>query len=133
MPSFLLDTNIFSDLMRNPGGLVAKQTARVGEQSVCTSIIVLAEVRFGVAKRRSRRLAAQLVAILAGIEVFPFEAPADEIYGALRADLERSGSPIGANDTLIAAQALSLGMTLVTDNEREFARVPGLRIENWLR
>jgi tRNA(fMet)-specific endonuclease VapC len=133
MPSFLLDTNILSDLMRNPGGLVAKQTARVGEQSVCTSIIVLAEVRFGIAKRRSRRLAAQLVAILAGIEVFPFEAPADEIYGALRADLERSGSPIGANDTLIAAQALSLGMTLVTDNEREFARVPGLRIENWLR
>ena len=133
MPSFLLDTNILSDLMRNPGGLVAKQTARVGEQSVCTSIIVLAEVRFGIAKRRSRRLAAQLVAILAGIEVFPFEAPADEIYGALRADLERSGGPIGANDTLIAAQALSLGMTLVTDNEREFARVPGLRIENWLR
>ena len=73
------------------------------------------------------------VPILAGIEVFPFEAPADVRYGALRAELERTGGPIGANDMLIAAQALSLGLTLVTANEREFARVSGLNIENWLR
>ena len=133
MPSFLLDTNILSDLMRHPDGRAAQGIARVGEQQVCTSIIVVAEVRFGIAKTRSRRLAAQLAAILPGIDVFPFEAPADARYGALRAELERTGGPIGANDMLIAAQALSLGLTLVTANEREFARVSGLNIENWLR
>ena len=133
MPGFLLDTNILSDLMRHPDGRVAQRIARVGEQRVCTSIIVVAEVRFGIAKNHSRRLAAQLAAILAGIEAFPFEAPADSAYGSLRAELERTGGPIGANEMLIAAQALSLGLTLVTANEREFARVPGLNIENWLR
>ena len=133
MPSFLLDTNILSDLMRHPDGRAAEQIARAGEQEICTSIIVVAEVRFGIAKNRSRRFAAQLAAILAGIEVLPFEAPADETYGVLRAQLERTGSPIGANDMLIAAQALSLGLTLVTDNERSFARVSGLKLENWMR
>ena len=133
MPGFLLDTNIVSDLMRHPDGRVASRIAQVGEHHVCTSIIVVAEVRFGIAKSRSRQLAAQLTAILAGIAVFPFESPADLNYGELRARLERIGGPIGANDMLIAAQALSLGLTLVTDNEREFARVAGLKIENWLR
>jgi tRNA(fMet)-specific endonuclease VapC len=133
MPSFLLDTNIVSDLMRNPGGRVAERIAQIGDQAVCSSIVVVAEIRSGIAKSRSRRLASRLAAILPGIEVFPFEAPADETYGALRAELERTGGPIGANDMLIAAQALSLGLTLVTDNEREFARVSGLKVENWLR
>ncbi|PYY04098.1 MAG: VapC toxin family PIN domain ribonuclease, partial [Acidobacteria bacterium] len=68
-----------------------------------------------------------------GLEVLPFDAPADSTYGLLRARLERSGKPIGANDLLIAAQALALGHVLVTDNEREFARVGGLTCENWLR
>ena len=133
MPRFLLDTNILSDLMRNPHGRTAQRIAQVGEQQICTSIIVVAEARFGIAKSRSRRLAAQFAAILAGIEVFPFEAPADVTYGLLRAQLEQTGGPIGANDMLIAAQALSLGLTLVTANEREFVRVSGLKTENWLR
>ncbi|HXW90163.1 MAG TPA: PIN domain-containing protein [Terriglobales bacterium] len=66
-------------------------------------------------------------------EVLPFEAPADAQYGSLRSLLERAGKPIGANDLFIAAQALALGHMIVTDNEREFARVRGLRPENWLR
>jgi tRNA(fMet)-specific endonuclease VapC len=129
---YLLDTNILSDLMRNPNGRVADRIAQTGEQQVCTSIIVVAELRFGVAKNRSRRLATQLIAILGGIEVFPFESPADVTYSELRARLEQTGNSIGANDMLIAAHALSLGLTLVTANQREFSRVQGLAVENWL-
>ena len=76
---------------------------------------------------------AQLEVVLSALEILPFDAPADKTYGLLRARLEQIGKPIGANDLLIAAQALSLGHVLVTDNEREFARVDGLRCENWLR
>jgi tRNA(fMet)-specific endonuclease VapC len=73
-----------------------------------------------------------LAAILGGIAVLPFEAPADVTYSEVRTQLEQTGNPIGANDMLIAAQALSLGLTLVTANQREFSRVQGLTIENWL-
>lgn len=111
----------------------AERIARVGEQQVCTSIIVAAELRYGAAKRASRRLSAQLATILGGLEILPLEHPADETYAKLRAQLERTGRVIGPNDLLIAAQALTLDLTLVTDNEREFSRVPHLRVENWLR
>ena len=128
---YLLDTNILSDLMRHPGGRIADQIAQT-EQYVCTSIIVVAELKYGIVKAGSRRLARQLAAILGGIEVIPFETPADVAYAELRTQLERAGRPIGGNDLLIAAHALTLDMTLVTANEREFARIPDLRIENWL-
>src|SRR5438105_7487579 len=103
MASYLLDTNILSQLMRDPYGRIAGRIAQLGEQQVCTSIIVVAELRFGIAKSRSRRLAAQLTAILNGLEVLPFDAPADMRYAELRAQLEESGNVIGANDMLIAA------------------------------
>lgn len=130
---YLLDTNIISDLVRNPQGKVARQIRRVGEARVCTSIIVAAELRYGAAKKGSSRLSAQLDAILGAFEVLPFDAPADVTYGLLRARLEQIGKPIGANDLLIAAHAVSLGYAIVTDNEQEFARVENLRQENWLR
>jgi len=130
---YLLDTNILSDLVRHPQGRIAEQIRRVGEAEVCTSIIVAAELRFGAAKRGPARLSAQLEAVLSVLEVVPFEPPADEAYGAIRAQLEQAGTPIGGNDLLIAAQAKSLGYTMVTDNEREFGRVGGLAYENWLR
>lgn len=130
---YLLDTNIVSDLIRNPHGPVTRRIGEVGEAQVCTSIIVTAELRYGATKKASPRLTAQLEAVLAVLEILPFEAPADIVYGRLRADLERSGRPIGGNDLLIAAQALALDHTLVTDNHGEFARVDGLRCENWLR
>lgn len=130
---YLLDTNILSDLMRNPGGRVADRIARGGENEVCTSIIVVAELRYGIAKIGSRRFTAQLAAILGGMEVLAFEAPADVMYANLRVGLERAGTPIGGNDLLIASHALALGLILVSANEREFSRVSGLRIENWLR
>ncbi len=130
---YLLDTNIVSDLIRNPQGIVWQKIRRVGEQRVCTSIIVASELRYGAAKRQSPRLTAQLEMVLGALEVLPFELPADATYGTLRARLERVGRPIGGNDLLIAAHALALGYTIVSDNEREFARIPSLPHENWLR
>ena len=129
---YLLDTNILSDLVRNPQGEVAQHIRKVGEGKVCTSIIVAAELRYGAEKKGSPRLSSQLQAVLAAIEILPLEPPADGIYGSVRTRLERAGRPIGSNDLLIAAHALALGYTLVTDNEREFARVAGLPQENWL-
>ena len=107
--------------------------AQAGDQAICTSTIVTAELRFGAAKRASERLTLQLERILAAIEILPFEAPTDAAYAQLRARLEAAGTPIGGNDMLIAAQALASGCILVTDSEREFGRVTGLEIENWLR
>jgi tRNA(fMet)-specific endonuclease VapC len=130
---YLLDTNVVSDLIRNPQGRVAEHIRRVGEAQVCTSIIVAAELRYGAAKRGSPRLAAQLEAVLGCLDVLALETPADAAYGLIRTRLEQAGRPIGSNDLLIAAQAIALGYTIVTDNEREFARIDGLLRENWLR
>jgi tRNA(fMet)-specific endonuclease VapC len=130
---FLLDTNIVSDLVRHPRGKISNRISEVGEDDVCTSIIVAAELRYGAAKKNSAQLTSQLEAVLGAIEVLALETPVDAVYGVIRAGLERIGQPIGANDLLIAAHARALGLTVVTDNEREFARIDGLRIENWLR
>jgi len=130
---YLLDTNIVSDLVRNPQGKVAQQIRKVGETRVCTSIIVAAELRYGAAKKNSPRLTAQLEAVLGALEVLPFETPADVTYGLLRTKLEQAGKPIDGNDLLIAAQTLTLGHTIVTDNETEFARIEGIQHQNWLR
>jgi tRNA(fMet)-specific endonuclease VapC len=130
---FLLDTNIVSDLVRNPHGRVAQHIRKIGEEKVCTSIIVAAELRYGSTKKGSSRLAAQLEAVLEALEIMPFEAPADRIYGLVRTQLKQAGRQIGGNDLLIASQALALGYTVVTHNENEFSRVENLRLENWLK
>jgi tRNA(fMet)-specific endonuclease VapC len=130
---YLLDTNIVSDLVRNPQGRAAEHIRRVGEAQVCTSIIVAAELRYGAAKRGSPRLARQLEAVLGVLDVLPFEAPADGAYAAIRTGLEQTGRPIGRNDLLIAAQTTTFGYTIVTNNEAEFTRIDGLLCENWLR
>jgi tRNA(fMet)-specific endonuclease VapC len=129
---FLLDTNIISALVRNPQGMATDQIAREGEESICTSIIVASELRFGAEKKGSERLTYQLEAVLSAIVTLPLEEPADRRYAKLRHHLEKAGTPIGPNNMLIAAQALSLGLTLVSANLREFSRVPGLAVENWL-
>ena len=130
---YLLDTDIVSDLVRRPQGRTSQRIREVGEAQVCTSIIVAAELRYGAAKRGAPRLSAQLEAVLGALDVLPFEAPADAIYGRLRSGLERIGRSIGGNDLLIAAHAMTLGYAIVTDNEREFARIDNLPCENWLR
>jgi len=129
----MLDTNIVSDLVRHPHGCIAKRIAEVGEAGICTSVIVAAELRSAAARKASPRLEEQLESVLRAIEVLSFESPADVVYGALRGRLEEIGQPIGANDLLVAAHALALRCSLVTDNGREFARIKALPVENWLR
>lgn len=130
--SYLLDTNILSDLVRNPGGMVATQISRAGEDSVCTNIVVAAELRYGAIKSNSAKISERIDLILSALEILPLEIPADREYAALRHHLTRQGTPIGPNDLLIAAHALALDLTVVTGNVREFLRVPGLKVENWL-
>ena len=129
---YLLDTNILSDLVRQPQGLIARRIAEAGEEAICTSIVVAAELRFGAEKSGSAKLADQVNLILSAIEILPLESPADREYARLRQYLARRGTLIGPNDMLIAAQALGAGLTVVTANTGEFARVPGLSVENWL-
>jgi tRNA(fMet)-specific endonuclease VapC len=130
---YLLDTNILSELERNPRGPVARRVLDIRQENVCTSIIVAAEIRFGLAKKRSPRLERNLEMILDSLDILPFTSPADKIYGNLRFSLEQAGKLIGPHDLLIAAQTLALGLTLVTDNVREFSRIKSLPLENWLR
>jgi tRNA(fMet)-specific endonuclease VapC len=130
---YLLDTNIVSDLISRPRGKIARRIARVGQERVCTSIIVVAELRFGTLKLGSSRLTTQMDLVLGTLAALPFEAPAEAAYAELRNTLERQGKPIGSNDMLIAAHAMALGCTIATDNIREFSRIEGLAIENWLR
>ena len=131
---YLLDTNTVSDLLRAPQGRVASRIAAEGAASVATSIIVAAELRFGAVKRGSRKLSSRVDTLLDGLlPVLKFEPPADRHYAQLRLALERAGTPIGANDMLIAAHALQLGLIVVTSNLSEFKRVRGLRCLDWLR
>jgi len=129
---YLLDSNTLSDLIRNPGGSVARRIAVVGEPTVCTSIVVACELRFGAAKKSSPSLSERVEEILETLEVLPLDRGADRYYAGIRSHLARLGTPIGPNDLLIAAHALALGLTLVTANVEEFGRVPQLSIENWL-
>jgi tRNA(fMet)-specific endonuclease VapC len=130
---YLLDTNILSELVRQPQGIIAECIASAGESNVCTSIVVAAELKYGARRRNSRRLTRNVEAILAAIEVLPLEEPTDRAYAVLRTTLEERGIVIGPNDMLIAAHALTIDHTVVTANHRELSRVPGLRVENWLQ
>ncbi|OEC95478.1 MULTISPECIES: type II toxin-antitoxin system VapC family toxin [unclassified Rhizobium] len=129
---YMLDTNIVSELARNPQGIVARRIADVGPDAICVSIITAAELRYGCAKKGSPKLLAQIEAILGSIPVLALDVPADAEYGAIRAELEVAGKPIGPNDLLIAAHAHALEAVLVTANIGEFKRVRDLRVENWL-
>jgi len=129
---YLLDTNMLSDLIRQPQGTVANRIASVGENTVCTSIVVAAELRYGAEKSTSRKIADRVDLVLNALNVLPLESPADRIYARIRHQLTQRGAPIGPNDLLIAAHVLALDLTVVTANEGELARVSGLRVENWL-
>ncbi|WP_309084800.1 type II toxin-antitoxin system VapC family toxin [Chelativorans sp.] len=130
---YLLDTNIISNLVIEPQGRAAQKLEAVGEGNVFTSVIAHAELMFGVRKRGSSELARKVGNVVYRLYVDPFAPPADSHYAEIRLELERRGEIIGPNDLLIAAHALAVDATLVTDNVKEFSRVPGLRVENWLR
>lgn len=132
MSGYLLDTNIISDVIRNPDGHVARHIEQVGPKAIFTSIIVASELRYGCAKKGSARLLDRVNGVLETIPVLSLDIPTDAEYGDIRAKLEVAGQPIGMNDLLIAAHAQALGLTLVTDNTNEFSRIRGLKLENWL-
>jgi tRNA(fMet)-specific endonuclease VapC len=123
---------MLSDLVRRPRGRVAARIAEVGEDSICTSIVVAAEFRYGAEKVESARLAERVDLLLATLHVLPIEPPADRHYAQIRHRVTRAGTPIGPNDLLIAAHALAADLRLVTANTREFERVPSLHVDNWL-
>ena len=106
---YLLDTNIVSIAVREPGGTLARRLASMHRDEFAVSIIVACELRYGVVRKGSPRLAKQLEAVLEGIDILPMEEPADAHYGDIRTELERIGRPISHNDLLIAAHARALG------------------------
>ncbi len=131
MSRFLLDTNICIYVINKRPLHVIDRFKAVPAGSVAISSISAAELAYGVEKSGSPRNRKALEYFLSPIEILPFDEEALWAYGKLRAALEKDGKPIGSMDTLIAAHALALDLTLVTNNEREFSRVDGLRIQNW--
>jgi len=131
-PLWMLNTNALSELIRDPRGPVMQRLSDVAPDVVCTSIVVACELRFGAQRKGSAVLTERVNALLDAMVVLPFDEPADEHYADIRATLERAGTPIGSHDMLIAAHARSRALTLVTHNLREFQRVPGLTVEDWL-
>lgn len=117
--------------MKEPVGITASRLSEIGDDRVCTSIVVACELRFGAALRGSERLVVAVQRVLQAIPVFSLEPPADAHYASIRNDLQLRGTSIGPNDLLIAAHSRSLGLTLVTENESEFRQVRELTVENW--
>jgi tRNA(fMet)-specific endonuclease VapC len=131
---FLLDTDILSMIARNASAALAERIDEVSPTALAISVITRGEAEFGLAKRRPRRATIERMRVLlAELPTLPLTEQALPHYVWARADLERRGTPIGTNDLWTAALALSGSLTLVTNNERDFGRVPGLKIENWLR
>ncbi|ACM36060.1 MULTISPECIES: type II toxin-antitoxin system VapC family toxin [Rhizobium/Agrobacterium group] len=129
---YMLDTNIISDVVRNPMGRAADVMHGLNRDDICLSSIVLSEILFGIQRKGSERLTRLVEGVLERIAVIAYDDLAGRHYAEIRTALEKQGTPIGATDLFIAAHALSLDMVLVTNNTREFARVPGLKLENWL-
>ena len=129
---YMLDTNICIYIIREKPAKVLQRLLRVDVRDVCLSAITLSELEYGISKSsRPDRNKLALAGFLAPLTVLPYDDMAAREYGRIRAHLEKQGAPIGPLDTLIAAHALSLACTLVTNNETEFARVPGLLVQNW--
>jgi tRNA(fMet)-specific endonuclease VapC len=127
---FMLDTDTVSLYLRNDLSVASRLTVHKPSE-ICLSAITLGELRFGADKRRSKRIHAMIDAFIATIGALPFDSAAAAMFGSVRANLESKGTPIGTLDTLIAAHALALDLTLVTNNTKHFSQVRGLRTENW--
>lgn len=130
---YLLDTNICIYIIKQKPSIVLERLQKVKVNEIGISVITLAELEYGVAKSGfPERNKLALIQFLVPFEISPFSETAAAIYGRIRSDLEKKGQIIGPYDLLIGAQALSENLTLVTNNEREFQRIPGLMIENWV-
>lgn len=132
--SYLLDTDTFSAIVKQRSAYAADRLQRVASGGLAVSIVTLGEVRFGIALKPPKADVLRRIEALAGVvRVLPLGIEVVPHYARLRTFLQRQGTPIGPNDMWLAAQALAADLTLVTGNEREFARVPTLRAENWMR
>src|SRR5262249_49550306 len=131
MPEYMLDTDTVSFALRGRGRVAARLLEHRPSQ-LCISSITLAELRFGADMRRSRRLHRLVTTFVDSVQVVTFDQRAADRFATVGTVLARRGTPIGTFDTLIAAHALSLGLTFVTSNTRHFAQVAGLSTENWL-
>jgi tRNA(fMet)-specific endonuclease VapC len=131
MPEYMLDTDTVSFALRGQGQ-VASRILEHHPAALCISSITLAELRYGAELRGSQKLHRLIDTFVVSIAVLPLDASAGEAFGTVAANLTRRGVPIGPFDTLLAAQALALSLTLVTNNARHFDRVTGLRTENWV-
>jgi tRNA(fMet)-specific endonuclease VapC len=129
-PLYMLDTDMVSFALRGIGRVGAELLMRAPSE-VCISAVTLAELRYGADHRQSRKLHGLIDSFTASVIVMPFDEAAATAFGKAAAELARAGTPIGELDTMIAAHALSLDLTLVTNNTKHFNRVSRLRIENW--
>jgi len=131
---FMLDTNTCIELIRERDERVLRRMKRRSPDDICVSSVTLSELEYGVAKSanpKKNRLA--LAQFMTPLTVAPYDDAVAPAYGRVRTQLEKAGTPIGPLDTMIAAHALSLGLTIVTGNEREFRRVSGLKVQNWAK
>lgn len=126
-----LDTNICSYILRRHPASMIERFATLDRTQVWLSAVVAAELRFGAVKLASPRFSAAVEAWLAGFDVRPWPVEAAHDYARIRAALERAGQPVGAMDLMIAAHALAEDSVVITNNAREFHRVPGLAVEEW--
>ncbi len=130
---FMLDTNICIYLIKRKPAVVLERFKQTDISEISISSITLSELFYGVSKSsKPEQNFMALTQFVAPLEILPYGGEATQYYGELRAHLEKQGTPIGALDMLIAAHALSIDSTLVTNNEKEFDRVPNLKIENWV-
>ena len=131
---YMLDTNICIYVIKHKPESVFRKLKKIKPEDVCISSITYAELAYGVEKSaQPERNRLALSMMLSSIEIVAFDDAAADEYGEIRAGLERKGTPIGLLDMLIAAHARSLGCTLVTNNTKEFCRVEGLEVVNWVK
>lgn len=129
---YMLDTNICIFVIKHKPETVIKRFMEHDPSDICISSITYAELVHGVEKSQAKeknRIA--LTLLLANIQIVPFDSLAAQVYGVVKADLQKQGTPIGPLDTLIASHAKALDLTLVTNNTREYIRVEGLKVEDW--
>lgn len=129
--AYLLDTNIVSFHIRRSSAALERRLRRTPAARVALSVVTEMELRYGIARNPSLKIAPLVEELLAGLTVLPLTSDVARVYGRVRAALDRAGTPIGPLDLMIAAQALASHRTLVTNNTREFMRVPGLRCVDW--
>ena len=127
---YLLDTDTVSHIVRNHPPVI-KNLIQHEDDEICISAVTNAELFYGLEKKKSERLFIEVRSIIGKCSIIDFDEPQSEIYGKIRVELEKSGSPLGDMDMLIASAALSIEAILVTHNIKHFSKIRGIRVEDW--